>query len=74
MFVVDGNNLHACINKFQLNMCEVPRHALTRRLNNELGVLPFKVLLLYMHKTYLKCTVDDAGTLFSSQLDDSYVW
>jgi hypothetical protein len=73
MFVVDGNNLHACINKFQLNTCQVPRHAPTRRLNNELGVLPFKVLL-YMHKTYLKCTVDDAGTLFSSQLDDSYVW
>ena len=74
MFVVNGNNLHACIDKFQLNTCEVPRHALTRRLNNELGVLPFKVLLLCMHKTYLKCTVDDTGTLFSSQLDDSYVW
>ena len=74
MFVVNGNNLHACIDKFQLNTCEVSRHALTRRLNNELGVLPFKVLLLYMHKTYLKCTVDDTGTIFSSQLDDSYVW
>jgi hypothetical protein len=22
MFVVNGNNLHACIDKFQLNMCE----------------------------------------------------
>ena len=37
LFVVNGNNLHAWIDKFQLNTCQVPRHALTRRLNNELS-------------------------------------